>query len=279
MSQGNSANVQQLATRIEGKLDLNESSLEELQLANVVNRNRQQLVFVGYGSDDDHSDEDEEDGKMHHVKEYHDNGNLRYFKSYQVAYDKSGRPYDRMVEEKHFDTNGVCRVDIHFALGQPYLYRKHFWPRQTLKSESVFWVEDEKTMLCRKAGWWRQYYEGGNIKSEMQYNKDGVRIGFCKRYAPDGAIEWVKDYTKEYQERIEGFNTKKGNIAISILEAANMLGFDSIPSTLSEVNSRYRTTCAPLHPDKKPDPESTEKFVQLSRARDILKDYFENIAV
>lgn len=268
----------QLTTQFAGKLDLNDSSLEELQLANVVQRSRQQLVFVGYNSDEDVSDHDEDDGRMYHIKEYHDNGNLRYFKSYQVAYDREGHPYDRMVEEKHFDTNGVCRVDIHFALGQPYLYRKHFWPRQTLKSESVFWVEDEKSMLCRKAGWWRTYYEGGNVKSEMQYNKDGVRIGFCKRYGPDGAIEWVKDYTKEYQERIETFNAKKGNISFTVMDAANLLGFESLPEGMAEVNSRYRTTCAPLHPDKKPDPESTEKFIQLSRARDILKDYFESVA-
>eukprot|EP00168_Porphyra_purpurea_P016455 TRINITY_DN532_c0_g1_i11.p1 TRINITY_DN532_c0_g1~~TRINITY_DN532_c0_g1_i11.p1 ORF type:complete len:393 (+),score=79.69 TRINITY_DN532_c0_g1_i11:412-1590(+) len=174
-----------------------------------------------------------------------------------------------------FDVDGVCRVDVHFALGQSYLYRKHYFANQRLKSESVFWVEDEVTMACVKNGWWRQYYESGNVASEMQYDQHGIRIGFCKRYASDGVIEWVKDYTKDYQERLAAFNRRKGELSLSVMEAAKELGFAELPTTVKEVNSVYRTKCAPVHPDKTPDPDATEVFISLSRARDVLVAYFE----
>lgn len=268
---------QQLVQANLEKLDLEKTGFEELQLARVITRKQQQITFVGYSSDNDDSDSDEDDGILVNQKEYHDNGMARYFRTYQNRIDAHGLPYQRMIEEKHFDIDGVCRVDVHFAVGQPYLYRKHFWPNQRLKSESVFWVEDEVTMACKKWGHWRTYYDTGNVQTEMQY-RDGVRYGFCKRYAPDGAIEWVKDYTKQYLERIEEFNEKKGKVVVTIMDACNVLGFDAIPPSMKEVNSQYRTKCAPVHPDKTPDPDATEVFIKISRARDVLKDYFEKHA-
>lgn len=135
-------------------------------------------------------------------------------------------------------------------------------------------VNNCRSMTMHKVGWWRQYYENGNVKSEMQY-KDGVRIGFCKRYAPDGAVAWVKDYTKEYMQRVNEFNEKKGKVAFTILESCSILGLDGLPPSMKEVNSQYRVRCAPVHPDKSPDPDATEEFLKLSRARDTLKAYFE----
>lgn len=265
---------QQLVQARLEKLDLETTAFEELQLARVITRKQQQISFVNYSSDQDDSDSDEDDGRLINSKEYHDNGQPRHFRTYQNCYDSQGLPYERLIEEKHFDIGGVCRVDVHFAVGQPYLYRKHFWPNQRLKSESVFWVEDEATMACKKWGHWRTYYDNGNIQTEMQY-RDGVRFGFCKRYAHDGSIEWVKDYTKQYLERIDQFNEKKGKVAFTIMDACSVLGFDSIPPSMKEVNSQYRTKCAPVHPDKTPDPDATEVFIKISRARDVLKDYFE----
>lgn len=265
-------------TLIESKLqrlDLNTTPTEELQLAQVYTRKRQQLTFVNYNSDNDASDTDSDDGCLQNERYYHDNGQPRHFRTYQLQHDSNGLPYQRIVEEKHFDIDGVCRVDIHFALGQPYLYRKHYWPNQRLKSESVFWIEDEATMKCLKTGHWRSYYDTGNVESEIQY-RDGVRYGFCKRYAHDGTITWVKDYTKSYMQRVDSFNQRKGNLSLSIQEACHMLGFDALPKSAKDVNSSYRTLCAPLHPDKTPDPDATEKFIQLSRARDVLLLHFEN---
>lgn len=273
---GSTKSEQQLIETGLEKLDLESSGFEELQLARVYTRKQQQITFVNYSSDQDESDSDEDDGRLITQKEYHDNGMQRYFKTYQNCYDSEGMPYQRMIEEKHFDIDGVCRVDVHFAIGQPYLYRKHFFPNQRLKSESVFWVDDEVTMSCKKWGHWRTYYDTGNVKTEMQY-RDGIRYGFCKRYGPDGTIEWVKDYTKLYMERIEEFNEKKGKVAFTIMEACKVLGLDSIPASMKEVNSQYRTKCAPVHPDKTPDPDATEIFIKISRARDVLKDYFERV--
>lgn len=256
------------------KLDLNKSSLEELQLARVITRRQQVIRFREYSSDVDDSDSDEDDGTLITKREYHDNGQIRYLKTFQNCHDSSGMPYERVIEEKHFDTDGVCRVDVHFAIGQPYLYRKHYWPNHRLKSEMIFWVDNEITMACRKWGHWRTYYEHGGIQSEFQY-KDGVRYGFCKRYSEDGAIKWVKDYTKEYMEKIDNFNEKKGTFAFTIRDACNVLGFENVPNNMKEVNSQYRMKCAPVHPDKTPDPDATETFIKISRARDVLKDYFE----
>lgn len=265
---------QQLVEAGLGKLDIDQTPFEELQLARVVTRKQQLISFVNYNSDQDDSDSDEEDGRLISQKEYHDNGQPRYYRTYQSLVDPHGKPYERLIEEKHFDTDGVCRVDVHFAIGQPYLYRKHFWPNQRLKSESVFWVDDDVTMNCRKWGHWRTYYDTGNIHTEMQY-RDGVRYGFCKRYGHDGTIQWVKDYTKQYLERIEKFNEKKGKVAFTVMDACKILGFDAMPPTMKEVNSQYRAKCAPVHPDKTPDPDATEVFIKISRARDVLKDYFE----
>lgn len=256
------------------KLDLQASGFEELQLARVITRKQQAIIFKGYSSDQDESDSDEEEGRLITAREYHDNGLPRYFKTYQNLTDRSGTTYERIIEEKHYDTDGVCRVDVHFAIGQPYLYRKHYFPNQRMKSESVFWVEDEVTMACKKWGHWRTYYDTGNVMTEMQY-KDGVRYGFCKRYGPDGTIEWVKDYTKQYMERVDRFNEKKGRVAFTTLEACKILGLDAIPPGMKEVNSQYRSQCAPVHPDKTPDPDATEVFIKISRARDVLKDFFE----
>jgi hypothetical protein len=125
------------------KLDLQASSLEELQLARVVVRKPQTLALVGYSSDNDASDEDEEDGRLVTEREFHDNGVQRHFRTYQNAVSPAGKHYQRVVEDKHYDTDGVCRLDVHFAIGSPYLSRKHYWPSQTLKSESLFWVDDE----------------------------------------------------------------------------------------------------------------------------------------
>ncbi len=274
----NAANGDQTLIEVQlGKLDLQKSSLEELQLARVVTRKQQTVIFKGYSSDQDDSDDDEEDGCLNTIREYHDNGQPRYTKTFQNAMDGYGRKYERLVEEKHFDTDGICRVDVHFAIGQPYLYRKHYWHNQHLKSESVFWVDDEVNMVCKKWGHWRTYYDTGNIRSEIQY-KDGVRYGFCKRYSPTGSIDWVKDYTKEYMERIDDFNEKKGKVAFTIKDACDVLGLRGLPKSMKEVNSQYRTRCAPVHPDKTPDPDATETFIKISRARDVLKDYFEKHA-
>jgi hypothetical protein len=129
------------------KLDLQASSLEELQLARVVVRKPQTLALVGYSSDNDASDGDEEDGRLVTEREYHDNGVQRHFRTYQNTVSPSGKHYQRVVEDKHFDTDGVCRLDVHFAIGSPYLSRKHYYPCQTLKSESLFWVDDEVSSL------------------------------------------------------------------------------------------------------------------------------------
>ena len=262
-----------IETQIE-KLDLDTSPLEDLQLARVVTRKPQQLVFKGYSSDNDQSDSDEEDGRLMTKRKFHANGNPMLFRTFQIRYDRNGAAYERLVEEKHYDVDGVCRVDVHFAIGQPYLYRKHYYQNQRLKSENVFWVDDEVKMTCKKYGWWRQYYENGNVKSEIQY-KDGVRFGFAKRYEEDGTTTWVKDYTRDYLERIEKFNEKKGQVRFDLSGACDILGLDGLPDSMKEVNKRYRVKCAPVHPDKTPDPDATEQFIKISRARDVLKTYFE----
>lgn len=256
------------------KLHLDTSSTNDLQLARVITRKAQSLVFAGYSSDQDDSEEDEEDGKLQTITERHENGNMKYLRTYLPSKDASGKTYERLVEEKHFDPDGIVRIDNHFALGQPYLYRKHYHATQQLKSESVFWVEDEVTMSCKKTGHWRTYYENGSIKSEIQY-RDGIRFGFCKRYSATGSIEWVKDYTRDYQQRIDKFNQRKGCIDFSLAEACKVLDFVAMPASMKEVNSQYRAKCAPVHPDKTPDPDATEVFIRISRARDVLKDYFE----
>eukprot|EP00188_Purpureofilum_apyrenoidigerum_P000019 Plantae.Rhodophyta-Purpureofilum_apyrenoidigerum.ctg10099.p2 GENE.Plantae.Rhodophyta-Purpureofilum_apyrenoidigerum.ctg10099~~Plantae.Rhodophyta-Purpureofilum_apyrenoidigerum.ctg10099.p2 ORF type:complete len:280 (-),score=60.16 Plantae.Rhodophyta-Purpureofilum_apyrenoidigerum.ctg10099:1609-2448(-) len=273
---GESENGKEIVERL-GNLSLATSKLEDLQLAGIIDRKASIVAFRGYTSDNDDTDEDEDDGELRTERRYHDNGNPCFYKTYQINKDVYGSEWERMVEEKHFDVDGVCRVDVHFALGQPYLYRKHYFPNQRLKSESVFWVDDEKSLKCRKIGWWRQYYDNGNVKSEIQYNDKGVRIGFAKRYGSDGTIEWVKDYTKEYEEKMHMFNDKKGKLAFNEIDAALLLGFDGLPKTMSEVNSRYRQLCVPIHPDKKPEPEATETFIRLSRARDVLREYFEKM--
>lgn len=244
-------------------------------MARVYTRKRQQISFTDYNSDNDNSDTDSDDGQLHTERHYHENGRSRHFRTYQLCFNASGLPYQRIIEEKHFDIDGVCRLDVHFGLGQPYLSRKHYWPNQRLKSEAAFWVGDESTMACHKTGHWRCYYESGNIQTEMQY-RDGIRTGFCKRYADDGTVEWVKDYTKAYMQRIEDFHHRKGSISFSIRDACDVLGFGDVPSSMKEVNSQYRGKCAPFHPDKTPDPEATDKFIALSRARDVLQEYFEN---
>lgn len=136
---------------------------------------------------------------------------------------------------------------------------------------------DERTMQARKAGHWREYYEGGQIKSEIVYDEHGVRNGFCKRYGIDGSQEWVKDYTKEYGERIAVFNAKRGKLSLNAEEAAFLLGFPEgyVPKDRKEVDSYYRKKCAPLHPDKSPDPDAHERFVEVSRAREVLIKWLE----
>jgi len=208
---------------------------------------------------------------------YHDNGNQKFKRTYQRLPATGSLPEaQRLVEEKHFDVDGVCRLDVHFGLGQPYLSRKHFYWNQRLKSEQLFFVEDERTMKARKAGHWREYYETGSIKCELQYDANGMRCGFCKRYAADGALEWVKDYTKDYMERIDDINSKRGQLKFSIKEAAKLLGCTdgSIPKDASEVDRLYRKACKPLHPDKCADPDANERFIEVSRAREVLLKHF-----
>ncbi|CAE7365079.1 unnamed protein product [Symbiodinium sp. CCMP2592] len=262
-----------------GLLDLRKSSLEELQLARIYTRNRTEVALAqGYLSEEDDSDADEVDGKLYTEKYYHDNGNPKYFRTYlRLPPTVTQRACERVVEEKHFDVDGVCRLDVHFALGQPFLSRKHFYPNQRMKSEKLFFVEDERTMQARKAGHWREYYEGGQVKSEIQYDEHGVRNGFCKRYGIDGSQEWVKDYTKEYGERIAVFNAKRGKLSLNAEEAAFLLGFPEgyVPKDRKEVDSYYRKKCAPLHPDKSPDPDAHERFLEVSRAREVLIKWLE----
>eukprot|EP00444_Apocalathium_aciculiferum_P061025 CAMPEP_0183599750 /NCGR_PEP_ID=MMETSP0371-20130417/179591_1 /TAXON_ID=268820 /ORGANISM="Peridinium aciculiferum, Strain PAER-2" /LENGTH=273 /DNA_ID=CAMNT_0025811821 /DNA_START=70 /DNA_END=891 /DNA_ORIENTATION=+ len=263
-----------LQTVAQGALDLHKSSCEELQIARVYTRHQTQICLAsGYNSGDDDSDEDEEGGKLVTERQYHGNGNKKFFKTYQILQAKGSLPCaERLIEEKHFDVSGVCRVDYHFGLGQPYLSRKHFYENQRMKSEQLFFVEDERTMKARKVGYWREYYEGGNTKTEKQYDANGIRTGFCKRYAEDGSLEWVKDYTKDYIERLAEFNAQRGKLDISVEEAAALLGFGSgqIPTEAAEVDRVYRKRCMPLHPDKCPDPDANERFIEVSRAREVL---------
>lgn len=272
---------EQLATR-DGCLDLNRSSVEELQIARIYTRHQTQVCLRnGYVSDDDCSDADEDDGKLFTEQHHHDNGQPKYKRTWQVLPAKGHLPsVERLVEEKHFDVGGVCRVDTHFGLGQPYLSRKHFYENQRMKSEKLFFVEDERTMASRKAGWWREYYDSGNVMSEMQYDQNGIRIGFCKRYGPDGTIQWVKDYTKDYLERLAEFNSKKGRIDLSVEEACKLLGClgpdgPPMPQTKQELDRIYRRRCAPLHPDKSKDPDAHERFVEVSRAREVIMKHLE----
>mmetsp|Transcript_52297 Transcript_52297/g.122453 ORF Transcript_52297/g.122453 Transcript_52297/m.122453 type:complete len:289 (-) Transcript_52297:80-946(-) len=261
-------------------LDLQRSTYDELKLARVYTRNQTQVCLAnGYDSGDDDSDPDEDEGQVFTERLYHDNGVRKYLRTFQRLPARGGMPeVERLVEEKHFDPDGVCMLDVHFGLGQPYLSRKHFYPNQRLKSEQLFFVEDERTMRSRKAGYWREYHEHGGVKSELQYNDHGVRCGFNKRYTEDGTLEWVKDYTKEQQERLADVNSRKGKMDFSLHEAAALLGFlpGVIPGTVTEVNRQYRKQCAPLHPDKNPDPDKTAQFHEVSRARDLLLKHLES---
>jgi len=103
-----------------------------------------------------------------------------------------------------------------------------------------------------------------------------MRCGFCKRYATDGALEWVKDYTKDYMERIDDINSRRGQLKFSITEAAKLLGCTDglIPKDASEVDRLYRKACKPLHPDKCADPDANERFIEVSRAREVLLKHF-----
>lgn len=266
----------------ESQLDLHRSTYEDLTLAKVYTRKKAELCLAfGYKSEDDDTDEDEEDGRMYTERQWHDHGALKYMRTYQVL-NWPGRPgatFERLVEEKHYSPDGVCMLDHHFALGQPYLSRKKYYWNQRLQSEQLFFVECERTMKSRKSGHWREYYESGQIKAEVQYDENGVRRGFCKRYGEDGSILWVKDYTKQHMMRIEEFNEKHGKVAFSLTEAAKLLGFadGKLPPTVDDVNRAYRKNCAPLHPDKAPDPDSTEKFIQISRAREVLVKHFDEM--
>jgi antitoxin component YwqK of YwqJK toxin-antitoxin module len=259
---------------VAGTLDLHGSTYEELSIARVYTRHKQQICLAdGYDSGEDQSDEDEEDGKLITERQFHDNGQPKYLKTVQKLAAKGSLPAcERLVEEKHYNPAGICMLDIHFGLGQPYLSRKHYWGNQSLKSEQLFFVEDERSMVSRKAGHWREYHEKGGVKSEVQYDQNGVRTGFCKRYDENGTLEWVKDYTKEYIERVSEFNSKKGKLDFTEHDAANLLGFKdgTLPKTAAEINREYRKRCAPLHPDKTSDPDATDKFLQVSRARDLL---------
>mmetsp|Transcript_55295 Transcript_55295/g.131889 ORF Transcript_55295/g.131889 Transcript_55295/m.131889 type:complete len:285 (+) Transcript_55295:81-935(+) len=269
----------QLAAALGADLDLQRSTYDELSVAGVYRRRQTQVCLAnGYDSEADDSDVDEADGQVFTERLYHDNGTRKYLRTYHLMPAKNGMPEcERLVEEKHFNPDGVCMLDVHFGLGQPYLSRKHFHPNQRLKSEQLFFVEDERTMRSRKAGYWREYYDTGGVKSELQYNDHGVRCGFNKRYTPDGTLEWVKDYTKDHIERLALVNSRKGKLDFSVHEAAALLGFvpGTLPSSVQEVNRHYRKQCAPLHPDKSPDPDATAKFIQVSRARDLLLKQLE----
>lgn len=272
-------------------LELHHSSADALRLAGIYNRRGTVIDLKhGYHSGEDDSDPDEDDGHLQTERLYHENGQQRYYRTFvrrpcQSPYSRPDDSYDRVIEEKHFDPSGVCRVDVHFALGQPYLYRKHYHANQRLQSEKMFFVEDEETMRCRKAGHWRTYYDTGNIKSEMIYNKDGVRCGFCKRYAPDGVVVWVKDYSREQQDRIQDFNARRGKMDLTVAEAAGALGIGH-EWCVHVVNRTYRSKCAPLHPDWRrtvgqkqsetwDEERRTEEFIRLSRAREVLLKYLD----
>jgi len=266
-----------------GHLDLQKSELQDLQLAGVYTRSKTEISLAcGYTSDQDDSDDDEEDGRLYNEKEYHDNGQQRFFRTYQKLPAKGSLPAcERMVEEKHFDVGGVCRMDVHFGLGQPYLSRKHYFQNQRLKSEKLFFVEDERTMKSKKAGHWREYYDWGSVMSELVYDANGMRCGVAKRYAEDGTVEWLKDYTKDYMGRVEVFNNKRGQFACNVQEAALLLEFPpgKLPADRKELDHHYRKKCAPLHPDKSPDPDSHEKFLEVSRAREILIEHLSNSSI
>lgn len=268
-----------------GAIDLHKSTYAELRLANVYTRARQEICLAGgYNSEDDHSDGDEAEGQLYTERQHHDNGQLKYIRTHQNIPAKSHPVHgylpaaERVVEEKHYGPDGVCMLDVHFGLGQPYLSRKHYHPNQRLKSEKLFYVEDDRTMKCRKAGHWRTYYEHGSVESEVQYDGNGVRCSFCKRYNHDGTIAWCKDYTKDYQERISGVNSKTGHVAFGAAEASRILGFPEgrLPKSCHEVNREYRRQCTLLHPDKSDAPDAAMHFEEATRARDLLLRMFED---
>lgn len=270
---------QQLANLAPSAIDLHRSSYEELQVARIYTRQRQDICIAhGYNSEDDASDNDEEDGKLYTQCSHHDNGQKKFQRTFTVLQPKN--PWDdgieRIVEEKHYSPEGVCMLDVHFGLGQPYLSRKHYHHNQRLKSEKLFFVDDDRTMSCRKSGWWRTYYETGSIESEMQYDHNGVRVGFCKRYGEDGTLLWCKDYTKDYIQRARDVNSKVGEMEFSVEDASKLLGFPEgrLPKSAHEVNREYRRQCALLHPDKSDDPNAAERFMEASRARDLLLTLF-----
>jgi antitoxin component YwqK of YwqJK toxin-antitoxin module len=270
-----------------GVIDLHKSSYEELRLAKVYTRTRQEICLAnGFHSDDDDSEGDEDEGRLYTENYHHANGQLRYTKTYQNIAAKtlpSGEylpPAERLVEEKHFSPEGVCMLEVSFVLGQPYLFRKHYHHNGRPKSEKLFYVEDDRTMKCRKAGTWRTYWDTDSIASEVQYDGNGQRHSFCKRYNRDGTIEWCKDYTKDYQERIHKstFGETKDRTAITSSEdAAQILGFPAgrLPRSSHEVNREYRRQCNLLHPDKSDAPDAAERFEEATRAKDLLLRMFE----
>ena len=55
----------------------------------------------------------------------------RYFRTYiRLPPTVTQRSCERVIEEKHFDVGGVCRLDVHFALGQAPVSA----PKRSLKS-------------------------------------------------------------------------------------------------------------------------------------------------
>merc|ERR550537_529144 len=123
---GGYAGGEEIQVREETQLDLHRSSYEELSLAKVYTRKKVELSLAnGYHSEDDQTDEDEQDGTVYTEKKHHANGQIMYIKTYQILPGVTGpdgrrsRPTERMVEEKHYNPDGVCMLDNHFALGQP----------------------------------------------------------------------------------------------------------------------------------------------------------------
>eukprot|EP00435_Cladocopium_sp_Y103_P003202 s5828_g1.t1 len=110
-----------------GLLDLHKISREELQLARIYTRHRTDaanlvMLSQGYNSEEDDSDGDEADGRLYTERQYHDNGNPKYFRTFiRLPATHTQRSCERVIEEKHFDVGGVCRLDVHFALGQAWI--------------------------------------------------------------------------------------------------------------------------------------------------------------
>eukprot|EP00187_Rhodella_violacea_P016110 CAMPEP_0184728348 /NCGR_PEP_ID=MMETSP0314-20130426/39857_1 /TAXON_ID=38298 /ORGANISM="Rhodella maculata, Strain CCMP 736" /LENGTH=88 /DNA_ID=CAMNT_0027194175 /DNA_START=105 /DNA_END=367 /DNA_ORIENTATION=+ len=77
------------------KIDLMTSTLEDLQIARIITRHKQEIQLrpgsaSNYLSDQEDSEPEEEDGYMKMEKYWHENGALKYCRTFFIATDKDG---------------------------------------------------------------------------------------------------------------------------------------------------------------------------------------------